>query len=282
MADTLMGITEVTAASLAEISSDVQSYLQQKSFLLPTVSDYSYLATPGTKSVSVPKSGGFTVASKSENTAASATALTYSVDTIALTNHRYVQFLLEDYADIKAKINVVGDSVLKATADLAKDVDSYIVAELKLASASAPDHQIVFTDTSGDVIAKGDILAARKLLQDQYIDPRECYIGIGPEKENEMLALADFIQAERYGSNMPVMMGEFGRVFGMKVIVSTLFSDFMCVWHPSAVGFAFQQGLRFQSQPDLANLGIRYSLDMIHGAEVLDSGKRNVLVDSTN
>lgn len=282
MADALIGITEVTAASLAEISQEAQSYLQQKSMLLPTVKDYSYLAGPGVKSVAVPRAGGFTVGSKSENTSLDAQIITMAADTISLVNHRAVQFLVEDYASQKAKVNIVAEAVLRGTADLAVDLDNYIITELRLASASAPDHQVVFADTTNDIIAKADILAARALLQAQYIDPRECYIGVGPEKENEMLALADFIQAERYGSNDPVMNGEIGKVFGMRVIVHTGFADQMAVWHPTAVGVAIQQGLRFQSQPDLANLGVRYSLDMIHGCEILDSGKRCVLTDSTN
>ena len=282
MADTITGVTETSAAALAEISNQAQLYLQQESYLLPTVTDYSALVSPGAKSVGVPRGAGFTVNSKGENTAADATAVTYATDTISLVNHRYVQFLVEDIAEIQAKIAVVNENVLRATKDLAADVDNYIITELKLASASAPDHQLVFADTVGDVIAKADILAARALLQAQYIDPRQCYIGIGPEKENELLAIDDFIHAEKYGSSMPIMNGEIGKIYGMKVIVHTGFTDTMCTWHPTAVGFAFQRRLNFQSESDLANLGTRYSLDMIHGAEVLDSGKRTVFTDSTN
>ena len=40
MADTLTGVTEIDAASLADISSVTQMYLQQASMLLPTVTDY--------------------------------------------------------------------------------------------------------------------------------------------------------------------------------------------------------------------------------------------------
>lgn len=282
MADTLTGITEVTAASLAEISSDVQRYLQQKSMLLPTVSDYSYLAVKGTKSVGVPRSGGFTVASKAENTAADATALTYATDTISLVNHRYVQWINEDFADRAANINLLGDQLLKASADLAVDVDGYIITELKLASTSAPDHSLVFADTTNDIVARADILAARKLLMDQYIDPRECYIGVGPEKESELLNISDFIDASKYGNNEAIMNGEIGKIYGMKVLVHTGFSDFMCTWHKSAVGFAFGQQMTYANQTDLANLGMRHSVSMIHGAEVLDSGKRCVFTDSTN
>jgi hypothetical protein len=205
MADTLTGVTEITSASLADISSIVQLYLQQNSILIPTVTDYSGFAVKGSKSVALPRSGGFTVGDKAENTAVDAQTSAYSVDTITFNKHKVVQFLIEEIADNQAKINLVQDYLLKASKDIARQVDQDIITELKLASASAPDHQIVFIDTTTDVIAKGDVLAARKLLQEQYINVQECYMGIGPEKESELLNISDFIDASKYGSNEPIM-----------------------------------------------------------------------------
>jgi len=282
MADTLMGKTEIDAASKAEIANIVQSFLIQESKLIPTISNYSNLAVPGAKSVALPRSGGFTVGSKIENTAVDAQAITYAADTITFDQHKFVQFLLEDIADIQANIPVVQDAVMKATKALSLDIDLAIIEELKLASASAPDHLINFIDTATDVVAKADILAARKLLQDQNIEATECFIGIGPEKEAELLAIESFIDASKYGSNEPIMNGEIGKIYGMRVIMHTGFSDFMCTWHPSAVGLAVQNGMRYQTDKDLANLAMRHSIDVLYGVEVLDSGKRNVLTDSTN
>lgn len=281
MADALMGVTETSAAALANISKLAQSFLIQESILLPTVTDYSYLAGLGVSSVKLPRSGGFTVGSKAENTAVDAQVITYAADTITFT-HKTVQFLLEKIAQKHTMVDVVSDAVMKATKALALDIDAQIITQLELASSSAPDHQINFIDTVNDVIAKGDILAARKLLLSQNINPKECFILIGPEKEAELLALADFIQAERYGSNMPIQAGEFGSVYGMKVLVHTSVTDFMLAYHPSSVGVAFSQPIELDFDKDLANIGTRYSLDFMFGAKVLDSGKRVVKVDSTN
>lgn len=281
MADALMGVTETSANALANINKMAQEFLIQKSVLLPTVTDYSNLAVPGASSIKLPRSGGFTVGDKSENTAVDAQIITYAADSITF-SHRTVQFLIEKIAVKQSVVDVVSDAVKKATAALALDLDAKIIAQLELASSSAPDHQIVFADTSGDVVAKGDVLAARKLLVDQNINPRECYLAFGSEKEAELLALADFVQAERYGSNMPIMAGEIGMIYGMKVLIHTSITDFMLAWHPSAVGYAFSQGIELDFDKELANIGTRYSLDYIFGAKVLDSGKRCVKVDSTN
>jgi len=281
MSDTLMGVTEINAASKAEISNLAQSYLQQASMLMSTVTDYSSYAVKGAKSVSVPRSAGFTPESKLENTGLSAQSLTYNGDVIAFDIYRAVQFLNEDIAEMQCNIDLVADMVKKASMDLGKDFDSYIVAQLKLA-ASSPDHTILFKDTSTDVIAADDILSARKLLQNQYIDPRECYCGIGPEKESEILGIANFVQSERWGNSMPIQQGVIGSLFGFKVIVNTLFEDFACFWHPTAIGYAMQKKLTFESMPDLEHLGTRYSLSYLGGVKVLDSGLRNVFIDSTN
>lgn len=281
MADALMGVTETAANALANISNMAQSFLIQQSVLLPTVTSYSSLAVPGASSIKLPRSGGFTVGDKAENTAVDAQIITYAADSITF-SHRTVQFLVEKLAQKQSVVDVVQDAVMKATKALALDVDTKILAQLALASASAPDHQLLFTDTVTDVVAKADILAARKLLIDQNINPRECYIAVGSEKEAELLAISDFIDASKYGSNSPIMAGEIGMIYGMKVVVHTSVVDQMYIWHPSACGYAFSQNIELDFDKDLANIGTRYSLDYIFGAKVLDSGKRCVFVDSTN
>lgn len=282
MADSITGKTDIDAVSMVVIAQQAQMYLQQESILAPTVTNYSDLVIPGSDSVGIPRAGGFTVGSKTSETAVEAQAITFAKDAIALDNHRVVQFLIEEIATTQARVRVVEENVLRASKDLAVDVDKYIIAQLKLASSSAPDHQLVFIDTSTDVIAKGDILAAKALLEAQYLAFNDCYIGVGPEKYNELLSLSDFVDASKFGNGDPIQKGVIGTIYGGKVIVHTDFEDFMCTWHPSSVGYAFDRNLTFQSESDLANLATRYSLDMRHGVAVLDSGKRNVLTDSTN
>lgn len=281
MADALMGVTETSANALANVSRMAQLYLQQESILLPTVTDYSSLAVKGASSIKLPRSGGFTVGNKGENTAVDAQVITYAADTISLDQHRVVQFLLEDIANKQSMVEVTQDAVMKAAKDLAADIDSKLIVELQAASTSAPDHVIQYNDATNEDIELVDILNARKLLQDQFIDPRQCYMGIGPAQEKNMLAISDFIDASKYGNSEPIMNGEIGKVFGMKVIVHTGFAEKSHFWHPTAVGYAFQESVRVQRDYDLANLAWRFSLDYLAGFEVLDSGKRNVVIEET-
>jgi N4-gp56 family major capsid protein len=282
MADALMGVTETSAAALAQVSKLAQTYLQQESKLIPTVSNFSHLAVKGASSIKLPRSGGFTVGDKAENTSVDSQIITYAADTISLDQHRVVQFLLEDISDSQSMISTVQDALLKASKDMAFDIDAKIKAEFANASTSAPDHVIQYNDATNEDMELVDILAMRKLLIDQNIDPRECFLGVGSVQEKNMLAIDNFISAEKYGSNQPITNGEIGQIYGMRVIVSNVFATTdSFAWHPSAVGFAFQQDVRTQREYDLANLAWRYSLDYLAGFEVLDGGKRVVMIEET-
>jgi hypothetical protein len=284
MADALMGVTETSATAKTIIDSIAQKYLIQESKMLPLLSDYSKLVVPGASAVKIPRSGGFSPASKSENTSFDASIITYAGDTISLNYHRAVQFLLEDIAQWEASVDIVSDAVMKASKDLALDFDKKLIDVLIAgASTSAPDHVIQYTDGTNEDIELADILAARKLLIDQNIDPRECFMVVGSGQERHMLKIDNFIDASKYGSAQPVMNGEIGSVFGMKVVLHTYLSSSnkSLFFHPSAAGYAFAQQLRVQNQSDLANLGQRWSLDYLAGASVLDSGKRVVVIEET-
>lgn len=284
MSDALMGNTEVSATSKAIIDSLAQKYLVQEAKLLPLFNNYSNIVSKGASSIGVPRSGGFSVLSKSENTSADASIITYAKDTINLNRHRYVQFLLEDYASGVASVDVVSDALMKASKDLALDFDTYMISVLVAgASTSNPDHVIQYTDATNEDIELADILNARKLLVDQNIDPRECFMLIGSTQEKNALKIDNFIDASKYGSNQPIVAGEIGMIYGMKVILHTgmTASNKTIFAHPSAAGFAFAQQMRVQNFYDLKELGQRWSLDTIYGASILDSGKRLVVIEET-
>ena len=284
MANANIGITETTAASFAQVSNMVQTYLIQESLLLNKVSNYSALAVKGAASIKVPRSTGFSVADKSENTTALLSDTgALAADTITLNKHKYVQFLVEDYAEIESSVAAASIFVQNATKDIALQLDKDIIVALKAASASTPDHKIVYIDTSTDIIAKGDILAARKLLAIQNVPVRECFVAVSPAKEAELLALSDFIDASKFGSSEPIQNGVIGKIYGMPLMIhSGLTGDETLVWHPSAVGFAMQFAPRLQSEYTIKELGTTFSIDTKYGVATLDGGKRQVEILKTN
>ena len=282
MADILTGVTETVAAAHEEVSKMAQEYLVQQSVLMPAVSDFSALAVKGANSIALPIVGGFSVASKVGGTQADASTSAFSKDQIALNQHRYIQWLIEDISDWQSNVGVLAEYVKRATADLALDIDEKIIAELALASSTAPDHQLKFNDIVNNDLELIDLLEARKLMIDKNINPKELTVLIPSSKEKDMLQIDNFIDASKYGSSEGVMNGEIGRAYGMRVLVHTsVASSAMSVFHKSAVGFALQQGMRFQSEKDLANLGTRFSIDYLGGFKVLDGGERCVYTTNT-
>lgn len=277
MADAIMGVTETSAAAVDVIGSQVQSYLQQASKILGQVTDYSNLVVKGAKSVEIPRSGGFTVGSKAENTAVDAQVLTYATDAILLDQHKVVQWLLEDIANEQTVVSVIQDALMKAGKDMAREVDQNLINILETASAAAPDHRIAYA--AATTIAEADILDARELCIAQNLDPSELILAVSPAQEKVMLGLSNFIDASKYGGAGAISNGEIGRVFGATIIVhNDVESLKSLMFHRSSVGYASQLAMRFKTESDLANLATRYSLDHLYGSKLLDSGKRCVMI----
>lgn len=279
MADVIFGKTEVDAVSSELVlGAMVQEQLIQQAMLLPTVNNYP--APAGADKLKIPKAGGFTVGDKSENTAVDAQTITYSTDDLLLDKHKVIQVLVEKFALIQSEVAVYSDIAARAGKAMALQIDTDIIAALVATSASAPDHRIAF---AGSNIAQTDILEAKRLLTVQNVPVRECYLGINPAEEKQMLLLADFVRADAYGNPQGLQAGVLGQIYGFKVMVHNGFTaGNAVVWHPSHVAVGIQEMISYDTDKDLPNLAQRLSWDMIYGVKTLDSGKRGVLLGSAS
>lgn len=273
MAD--MGLTEVQAGVMEEVSSFVQAELKQRAVLAPLVQNFP--AMPGRDTVKITRAGGFTSADKAENTALTAQVLTFAADSLALDQHKAVYVKMEDIAGLQATPNVVGEILQRIASEMALTVDRYIVEQLEAASAAAPDHRIDYADATS--LKKADILEARKLLHEQNVDFNQCYIGVSPASEVSLLAIDDFVHVDKYGSSNGLVNGELGRLYGAPVVMSNVFDDAKTViWHPTHVAFARQQAIGFERDRDLANVATEFLATQLFGATTLDAGKRGVVL----
>lgn len=275
MAD--MGNTEVASAILADVSKFVQAELKQKAKLMPLVQNFP--VAPGMGSVAINRAGGFTAADKVENTALTAAVITFVADTLALDKHKAILVRLEDLANLQSNIDTVGEILSRMSTELALQIDRDIEAELRLTIEAAPDHRLAYADATS--LKKADILTARRLLHEQNVPFNECYLGVSPASEVSLLAVDDFVHVDKYGSSDAVMNGEIGRLYGCRVIMSTVFDDLRSLFfHPSHVAFAMQQNLTFKTADDLPNVAKEYLAVQVYGVKVLDSGRRGVLLGS--
>jgi N4-gp56 family major capsid protein len=279
MAD--MGKTETAATAEERISAEIQMQLIEVSKLVPTVQDFSSMATKGVDVIKVPRAGDFTVDDKAENVAVTAQVITYATDNMNLDKYKVIQVLLEDDAELDSKPDIVADIIGRMARGIALQVDTDIVAALAATSAAAPDHRIAYANAS--TLGKADILEARRLLHEQNVPFNECYIGVSPASEKALLAIDDFVHADKYGSAEGLRNGELGRLYGAPVIMSNEFGDnATLVWHPTHVGFAMHKMASFETDRQLEKLATLYSVSQKYGTLTMDSGKRGVLLGSAS
>jgi len=222
MADSLSGLTEVSATVEEIVSTQIQEVLTSSMVVPPTIMDFSAQVGPGMDTLKIPRFSNFTVDTKSENTAVDAQVNAFSTDDLPLDKHQVVQFLLEDIASLQAKVAVAQAYINQIGRDLAAKMDSDIItAMLASPSAAAPDHLVQFDNNPTDTLSKADFLEARRLLSDanNRQDDRVCLIS--PTSESEVLAISEFVRVDESGSSGSLRNGQIGKLFGFDVLVSS-------------------------------------------------------------
>jgi N4-gp56 family major capsid protein len=280
MADVLTGDTATDAMKQTIVANLIQRELIASSVLAPNITDVSQFASAdGVDEIDFPRLGSFTVVKKVSGTPVDAAALTYATDKLLLNQHAVVQWLIEKKATKQAAIAIELENLQRAAKAHAKQVDVDIHAALIAGvSASGPDHIIAFAGASFD---KADIVKSLELLDIQEMPAENRFLAVHPTEHATMLNVEGFIDASRYGSNMPVMNGEIGMIYGMKVLKTTVVTAGRpMAFHKEAAVIGFQLQPQFDNDKDLANLATRYSIDQLYGVKVLQLGKGIVRLGS--
>jgi N4-gp56 family major capsid protein len=275
MADALSGLTEVSPTIEQLVSMDVQQVLTAEAIMPPLVT--AYPAGPGIDTIKIPRFGNFTVNTKAENVAVDAQVNAFSTDSLLLNQHKVVQFLLEDIAEIQSKVNVSQAYIAQVGKDLAVDMDQYILDTLEAGvSTAAPDHKRAYAGAS---LAKADILLARQLLNEAKVPMDSRFAVIAPDQEAALLAISEFVRIDESGSSEGLRNGRIGKLFGFDIYMSPLAESLKSMFfHKSCQAFGHQLMPRVKTFEDVPNLAMRYSVDHIYGSKTLDSGKRQVLL----
>lgn len=287
MADVITGVTEITNVSQREIMENmVQQYLQAAAMFPQRVQTFA--VAKGIKSVDIPRAGGFTVGTKTENTAVDAQAITWAVDNLPLSNHRVIQVLMEDIASIQSKVDQELQMSQRAGLDLAFDTDLKIVnAFYSSASASAPDHIVAYANSgTDDTLGSADVLNAKLLLDTQKVPQDGRYLAVDPVGYSQLLAVSDFVRYDAIAANQlteGVRPGVVGKIFGFEVFMSNaITAKQQIAFHKSALAYGVQQGITYATQPQLEHLGVRHSFSQIYGIKGLDLGKRHVVIGTAS
>lgn len=273
MPDVLTGDTATDTMKQTIVANLVQRELIASSVLAGTILDVSQFASAdGVDEINFPRLGSFSVTKKTSGTPIDAAALSYAVDTLQLNQHAVVQWLIEKKATKQAAIALELENLQRAARAHAKQIDVDIHAALIAGvSTSAPDHVVAFIGAGFD---KADIVNGMYLLDNSEVPADERFLAVNPAEHATMLNIEGFIDASKYGSSQPVMNGEIGMVYGMKVLKSTVVTAGRpLIYQKEAAVIGFQLAPSYEQQKDLANLAERYSLDQLYGIKAMLQGK---------
>lgn len=261
MADVITGNTELGTTKQDLIAALVQKELAFNAVLTRWFTDLSVLATPGSKSVSVPKLTSFTVVDRAEGSEGEATALTASVDQLLLDKNAYVSWIIDPVTAIQSNIPAQLEFARRAAAAQSRYVDAQIIAELRAVAAS-------FVNVGSDVnITYANTVDMVQELEEANADMSQAVWLVSPQQKGAMMKLDEFKRADVYGSaNIP--RGMVGEIHGVPVIMHNGLAGkeaFLC--EKSGLAFAFQKGAQYGEQPEIAyGVGaMRAAIDQLFG-----------------
>jgi len=170
--------------------------------------------------IHIPKTGALSVNDKDTNENVKRQAPADDEVTITLDNHKEVTFLIEDPARAEANQDVRGLYIKDAVIALAEEVESDLVAEYENAG-----DEVTFDETSSSTVASS-MRALRKAFVDAKVPMMaQKFLYADSDTVNYLLSCDNFTKANEYGSSRPVMAGELGDIYGIKVFESQLVTE---------------------------------------------------------
>lgn len=260
-----IGNTDLVATKNDLIVSLVQRELISKAVVMPSILDASAFAGKGSKSIAVPRAGSFAVQDRATTVAATLANVTYATDTITLDQMSTISWLVDPQDEIESSVDVQVDVAGRAARGLAKNFDTLVVAGLE-AAASA-------TTTVG-AISKAIVLEMREALLTAEADPSALTLLVGPDSEAALLAIAEFVEADKYGSAV-IPNGVLGRLYGMEVRLDTgIAASTFYAYDRAGYGFAVQKGVSMDERkaPEYGTGAVLRTMDMKWGHAQLQNG----------
>jgi N4-gp56 family major capsid protein len=278
-------VADVQEALVAEV---VQRELQAASKLSGLFADYSSLVGKGTASLKIPRASSFTVGTRDNATptAASAMNLTFSFDEIALNKSKYVYYVIPGDVELDAKPSYELTAAERAASAHGRNLDIERLNTLWTGAASAND--VAFESGVTDI--EDTLLSMiQKADEANMLDDGNRFLIVRPQERKQLLGVANFVQADRYGDRTPLVSGELGSVYGVRVIVVNhagtanaatggMFADGkMVLCHRESLGFAFhrlpvhdmEKAIEFGAGSMAHTWDVKYGLSALQDGELI-------------
>jgi N4-gp56 family major capsid protein len=277
MADSIIDVPEVDVTRMDLILETVQRELAFASKMRPLISDVSEFAQPGLKSISFPKLGSLEVQKLGTGEQGAAQALTASEDQLNLDEHAHINYILKKRATIQSRLRWEQAMAGRAGSAHGRSVDKDILDQM-LANAA-----LTVTYNAGAI--EDNCLSIVKELDEADALESDRFVVFRPAQKKLLLGVANFVQADRYGSNMPLVSGELGMAYGLRFVMSNATStefvdDVMLAFQKEAcaVGFQMDPEVDEQKAIEYGAGSKRVAIDQLYGVKALQAGAHIVKV----
>jgi hypothetical protein len=273
MADNITDIPEVDATRQQLILEMVQRELAASAKLRPLVTDVSEFALPGHKNIEFPKYGSFSVQKLQQGQKADAQALTASNDVLNLDQLADIQFVLKKQAELQSRLRLEQAYMQRAASAHGRQVDIDILEEM-IPNAAAGN---AVTYNAGDI--RDNVEEVVQKLDEAFAPEENRFLVFRPAQKKLLLAVENFVSAEKYGDRTPILTGEIGMAFGLRFVMSNIssdnFVDGVMVGFQSeamAVGFQMDPMIDEMKAIEYGAGSRRIAIDQLYGVKTLQDG----------
>lgn len=260
-----IGNTDLVATKNDLIVSLVQRELISRAVVMPSIFDASAFAGKGAKQIEIPRAGSFSVEDRATTAQATLANVTYATDPIVLDQMSTVSWLVDPQDEVESAVDVEADLAQRAARAHANNFDQLVIAGLEADSTA--------TGTAG-TITKDIVLEMREDLLSAEADPAQLTLLVGPGAESDLLAIAEFVEADRYGTAI-IPSGVLGTLYGVQVrMKSTIADDTYYMYDKDGYGFAIQKSASMDERkaPEYGTGATLKTMDMKWGHDQLQNG----------
>ena len=178
-----------------------------------TDSDYE----PGWKgkTLNIPYPGTFTAQAKTEGNPATVQQATGSTTAVTLSQHKYVDFVIEDWAQAQANSNLMDRYMMPAMIALVEDLETYLFTFYTSLTGTS-------VGVSGTNISHATITAARVALNTAKVPLQDRTLIISPKDEGALISDTTLQQYFAYRQNQAITDGIIGNIDGFNIRMSQL------------------------------------------------------------
>jgi hypothetical protein len=261
---------------------DVQEFLKNEAVLLPRIMDFTGRTNAKRTGFDVPRLSGATVTDrKDDGSEHTSGGMGFAVDSVLYDQKKIVPEYIYDLAREQTELDLDAAFLEVAPSALGDQMEQAIYAELKLASAAAPDRIQQLTGAANIVPTIEDIAKAGRILNQAKVG-MERYLVVDPLGYEALMNYDAIRDASKSGSSSALVKGQFAEIMGFKLLWSNnVDTGEMLCWTPSALAFGMQKSVTFEKERQASYERDFVALKGSYGRKVLDGGKRVVLFNAT-